>query len=126
MKWVGDHYTWCNRQDSTSRIWSRIDWALINHQWLLSFLTLYVEALQESLSDHRPLWVKFGRAVQQVRRGFRFCNMQISSPNYTQLVKHEWQRKVVVTKMYLIMKKLRALQQHLKSLHRMQFGDVMQ
>lgn len=32
MRWVGDHFTWCNRQTNENRIWSRLDWALINHQ----------------------------------------------------------------------------------------------
>lgn len=124
MRWIGDHFTWCNRQTNDNRIWSRIDWALINNSWMAAYPTLYVETLQEHLSDHRPLWIRFDRDMAQRNREFRFSNMWMAHPDYLQIVATEWRRRIKGTQMYGVVQKLRALQRPLQALHRSHYGDI--
>lgn len=34
VKSLGWHYTWCNKQEPDKRVYSRIDWAFENFEWL--------------------------------------------------------------------------------------------
>lgn len=35
LNWEGDYYTWSNKQDGGDRIWSRIDRAFGNYEWIM-------------------------------------------------------------------------------------------
>ncbi|XP_074298717.1 uncharacterized protein LOC141629643 [Silene latifolia] len=51
---LGSKYTWSNKQDATTRTWSRLDRTLINPSWLNVFSTSYAQNLLPGISDHSP------------------------------------------------------------------------
>ncbi|XP_074299402.1 uncharacterized protein LOC141630493 [Silene latifolia] len=54
MKVVGSFYTWNNKQDVLTRVYSRIDRALINDDWLDAFPDAYAHFMTEGTFDHSP------------------------------------------------------------------------
>ncbi|XP_074291409.1 uncharacterized protein LOC141618202 [Silene latifolia] len=44
--------TWTNKQDPLTRVWSKLDRALVNQQWISSFPTSNAFYMESGLSDH--------------------------------------------------------------------------
>lgn len=66
LKWVEDHFTWCNRQEREARIWSRIYWTLGKQYWISAFPDLFVQSLSELLSDHKFMCIKVEKGERRV------------------------------------------------------------
>ncbi|XP_074289374.1 uncharacterized protein LOC141614528 [Silene latifolia] len=54
---LGCEYTWTNKQEAVTRVWSRLDRVLSNLLWLIHFPTTQVHVLPAGVSDHSPLLV---------------------------------------------------------------------
>ncbi|XP_020249117.1 uncharacterized protein LOC109826498 [Asparagus officinalis] len=57
LKTIGCFFTWNNKQDSTTRVWSRLDRALVNDSWFLEYNSSHVEFLSPCFSNHSPALV---------------------------------------------------------------------
>lgn len=59
----GRHFTWCNKQATSTRVYSKIDWALGNYHWLQSYGNVEADYMNPSVSDHshiRITWCSHG------------------------------------------------------------------
>lgn len=126
MKWVGDQYTWCNRQGQDTRIWSRIVWALVNQNWMIKYPNLYVQTLPELISDHRPLLIQLNCEERKIKGGFKFCNMWILSQDFRATVAIYWKVQQWGSRLVGIQKNLKLLKQPLLNLHKKQFSNIRQ
>ncbi|KAF3620720.1 hypothetical protein FXO37_33124 [Capsicum annuum] len=57
LKSKGCYYTFSNRQEADSRVYSKIDWAFENSQWLTKYRHIEAEFLPAGVSDHSPILV---------------------------------------------------------------------
>lgn len=62
-----------DKQDS--RIFSNINWALVNGEWLDQMLPMKAKLLPEGVSDHCPIMAQYLQDVPQKRRSFKYCNL---------------------------------------------------
>ncbi|XP_074288976.1 uncharacterized protein LOC141614120 [Silene latifolia] len=94
MPGSGSYYTWNNKQDPDSRVYSRLDRA-------------------------------FDMSMSQIgKKSFKYYNMWSSSEYFLPCVQQVWNHVYNGTKMFCVVKKLKALKQPFKTLSRNQYGDI--
>ncbi|XP_074277174.1 uncharacterized protein LOC141600819 [Silene latifolia] len=68
-------YTWSNKQEPTARVYSRLDRAMGNQEWLDEFGDYIAHFHPEGLFDHCPCTVVNRKAEFDGRRSFKYFNM---------------------------------------------------
>ncbi|XP_074292818.1 uncharacterized protein LOC141619696 [Silene latifolia] len=61
MKTVGAFFTWNNKHENGTKVYSKLDRVLINADWLTTFPECYANFLPEGLFDHCPCLIKLMR-----------------------------------------------------------------
>lgn len=71
----GSHYTWSNKH-TNGMIYSRIDRAICNKDWFITYHNCDIEVFHPHISDHSPLKVKMKENSETCRHksGFKFLN----------------------------------------------------
>ncbi|KAK4729487.1 hypothetical protein R3W88_022475 [Solanum pinnatisectum] len=58
LTWTENYYTWTNKQQGSDKIYSRIDRALGNDEWMLNWEHVRTEYDLQNFSDHCPMILK--------------------------------------------------------------------
>ncbi|VFQ83678.1 unnamed protein product [Cuscuta campestris] len=117
-------YTWSNRQGLGKRIYSKIDRTLANVEWFLMFDTK-LSIQEEGLSDHTPLILK-DCTVRRGNYSFKFCDMWMLDPQFSEIVESIWNLKVVGRYSYQLISKLKSLKPLLRGLNKNKFSQIHQ
>ncbi|XP_074299370.1 uncharacterized protein LOC141630450 [Silene latifolia] len=120
----GAFFTWTNKHETGSKIYSRIDRMLVNDKWIIKFPNSYVHFLPEGMFDHCPALVKLKEEVYGRRAPFKYFNMWSLAPEYGSIIQNGWQKEIQGTAMYQVVKKLKTLKYDLKQLNKCQFADI--
>ncbi|XP_074298891.1 uncharacterized protein LOC141629861 [Silene latifolia] len=120
----GAFYTWNNKQGNDTLIYSRIDRAFINEDWLEQFPDSYVHFLPEGLFDHCPGLVHFEEERQRRGTTFKYFNMWSMATDYKDVVLAGWNRDVQGTPMFRVVSKLKGLKKGLLKLNKENFEDI--
>ncbi|KAH0652632.1 hypothetical protein KY289_030310 [Solanum tuberosum] len=118
----GNQYTWSDKGNE-ERIYSKIDWALINDEWLTSMPSSKATFLPEGISDHCPIKITLTEERLRMQRSFLYCNAWGQAPQFQSLVKAGWEVTIQGCKMFQVVKKLKLLKTNLKKLN-LQFNDI--
>ncbi|XP_074321237.1 uncharacterized protein LOC141657793 [Silene latifolia] len=102
----GCEFTWTNKQDDTTRVWSKLDRALANSSWLSNFPTTHVTFLPAGVSDHSPVMVNVFDDPP-VKSRFSFLNCWIGHSKYKGIVAQAWQTYVQGSAMFRVFSKLK-------------------
>ncbi|XP_074290277.1 uncharacterized protein LOC141617008 [Silene latifolia] len=121
---IGSLFTWNNKQDPSTRIYSRLDRVLVNQSWLRRFQDSYAHFYTKGLMDHTPCIIQTSENTPVKRRSFKYFHMWSKSEQFHACVKDIWDQKWYGTKMFILVKKLKSLKQPLKPLNRAQFDDI--
>ncbi|XP_020252354.1 uncharacterized protein LOC109829726 [Asparagus officinalis] len=124
IKSIGCFYTWNNKQDADTRVWSRIDRILINEKWLHHYTSSQVEFLTPVCSDHSPALISVGDEDFQGKKPFRFYKMWTKHPEFLTVVNSVWRQEVKGYNMYKIYFKLKMLKHALKELNKKHFMNI--
>ncbi|XP_020249388.1 uncharacterized protein LOC109826777 [Asparagus officinalis] len=124
MKTDGCHFTWNNRQEANSRVWSRLDRALVNDAWLNFYNSSHVEFLQPNCSDHSPALVSVHDDCVQGKKPFKFFKMWIKHEDYIPTVSSIWKTPITGCKMFSVASKMKLLKVALKDLNRRNFHNI--
>ncbi|XP_074300371.1 uncharacterized protein LOC141631626 [Silene latifolia] len=124
MKATGSFYTWTNKHEVGDKVYSRIDRAFINDDWIDQYPRGYASFLPERLFDHCPCVIQFEEQFISRNLPFKYFNMWPMAPDFEQIVKNGWSATVEGTPMFQIVTKLKLLKKDLKALNRDQFSDV--
>ncbi|XP_020259065.1 uncharacterized protein LOC109835503 [Asparagus officinalis] len=124
LKTEGCFFTWNNKQDQDSRVWCRLDRALVNDSWIQNYNSSHVEFLLPNFSDHSPALVSIYKEEKQGKKPFKFFNMWTNHSNYMSTVSSIWQRQVAGYKMFSIVTKLKLLRGALKELNKKHYGNI--
>ncbi|XP_074305372.1 uncharacterized protein LOC141640491 [Silene latifolia] len=71
----GAYYTWNNKQDASTRVFSRLDRVLINSEWSQKMPSMYAHFLPEGTFDHTPCIIKSSDQSDNFKRPFKYYNM---------------------------------------------------
>ncbi|XP_074317080.1 uncharacterized protein LOC141653264 [Silene latifolia] len=121
---TGAYYTWNNKQPPDTRVYSRLDKFLGNHDWLVAFPEFMANFLHEGHFDHSPCLVSKGAKVGNQNRPFKYFNMWSSATGFKECVSKVWQQWVYGTKMYRVVRKLKLLKPELKKINKDHFSDI--
>ncbi|XP_074313445.1 uncharacterized protein LOC141648615 [Silene latifolia] len=120
----GSLYTWNNKQDVATRVYSPLDRVLVNQGWVIQKPNVYAHFYCEGNFDHCPCVVQNMNMGPQKRRHFKYYNMWSKSVEFLPCVKTVWDNDRYGTNMFKLTKKLKDLKMPLKNLNKLDFDDV--
>ncbi|XP_074293052.1 uncharacterized protein LOC141619952 [Silene latifolia] len=123
MRGSGCEYTWTNKQDDSTRTWSKLDRALANPDWFNQFPTTYANFLRAGISDHSPVLVTVFDDPPLKSR-FSFLNCWTTHASYRDLVTQAWHLPVQGTAMFKLFGKLKNVRVSLYGLHKQNYSDI--
>lgn len=120
VKSLGWNYTWCNKQQPDKRVYSRIDRALGNFEWLQQYNHIEATFLNLEVCDHSPILLQRSQGNQQ--RGlhpkpFKLYGSIMEHADFKGIVKRVWEQDVKAEPMKRIWMKLKMLKRDLKDLN---------
>ncbi|XP_020253837.1 uncharacterized protein LOC109830891 [Asparagus officinalis] len=124
LKTIGCFYTWNNKQDTITRVWSRLDRALVNDQWINLVNSSHVEYMLPSFSDHSPALVLIYADNIQGEKPFKFFKMWTKHDDFLPTVSAIWGSYVDGYKMFSVFSKLKQLKGSLKELNKRHFHNI--
>ncbi|XP_074271346.1 uncharacterized protein LOC141595280 [Silene latifolia] len=124
LKAFGSFFTWNNKQEVATRVYSRIDRALINDKWLEAFPDAYAHFMTEGTFDHCPCVIHLDGTPRRKIAAFKYYNMWALAPTFQEIVEKSWSSPVMGTPMFRVATKLKRLKGDLKLLNKAFFNDV--
>ncbi|XP_074298892.1 uncharacterized protein LOC141629862 [Silene latifolia] len=121
---TGSYFTWNNKQEAAIRVYSRLDRALVNHEWVNDRADYYAHFHVEGYFDHTPCIIQRQSSTCQRKSSFKYFNMWSGVALFIPTVQKIWEHCIYGTPMFQIVQKLRMLKNPLKALNRDLFGDV--
>lgn len=79
VKYVGNFFTWNNKQEGSGRVLSKIDRVVANQCLQDTFADAVVRFMPEGDFDHSPILISMYQS-EQTNRSFRFYNKWCNSP----------------------------------------------
>ncbi|CAI9114853.1 OLC1v1015662C1 [Oldenlandia corymbosa var. corymbosa] len=114
LRQFGKVFTWCNQSMGKDRIYCKLDWVLVNGDWIEENLDSVVEVQMDGISDHTPLVLDLIAETPQKPKLFRYFNMWSQAPSLLRVVQDSCSHQVQGTKMFQVCSKLRRLKKELK------------
>ncbi|XP_074293406.1 uncharacterized protein LOC141620433 [Silene latifolia] len=108
---TGCDMTWTNNQDIETLVWSKLDRALANTQWMAQF---------PATAAH------FHPSGQACGASFSFLNCWVDHPNYHDYVLKAWQTPVHGSKSFTLFSKLKHVRTQMRVLHKQSFTQIQQ
>ncbi|XP_074299888.1 uncharacterized protein LOC141631067 [Silene latifolia] len=124
MPATGSFFTWNNKQEAATRVFSRLDRALVNHEWIKQRSEFYAHFHTEGYFDHTPCLIQQTSDMGHRKGNFKYFNMWSDSDLFLLCVKEIWETSIQGTPMFRFVRKLKLLKQPLKMLNRELFADV--
>ncbi|XP_074290429.1 uncharacterized protein LOC141617147 [Silene latifolia] len=110
MTSTGSDLSWTNKQDTFTRVWSKLDRALANPQWYTAFPTSCAHFLEMGLSDHSHVLV-FAADDFKASKRYSFLNSWVEHLDFLKAVQHAWRKE---TELLLILNSQRAKLRHVQ------------
>ncbi|KAH0651243.1 hypothetical protein KY285_031360 [Solanum tuberosum] len=100
LKAIGCHYTFCNKQQGSSRVYSKIDWAFGNFPWMTAYSHVDTDYLGSGISDHSPILIQSVPPPPNSNpKPFRLFKTVLNHPDFGRLIDEDWQKQVRGTTM---------------------------
>ncbi|XP_062093789.1 uncharacterized protein LOC133799813 [Humulus lupulus] len=124
LKSTVSFFTWTNNQEGGARIYSKIDHAFINEDWLDDFPNTSVVFKWETVSDHCSCTISMLPVENLGIKPFRFYNLWTDHVNFKQLVLDNWRQPMRGKGLKSIFLKTMRLKHKLKSFNMDCIGDL--
>ncbi|XP_070054703.1 uncharacterized protein [Nicotiana tomentosiformis] len=124
LPWKGDYYTWTNKQQGGDRIWSRIDRAMGNADWMMQFGHLTTKYKLPHISDHSPMMINTNLREPKIKPPFKLFNVWSTHENFPKIVEDCWTQNLHVDTMRNIWLKQKDLRGKLKILNETEFKGI--
>ncbi|XP_060968731.1 uncharacterized protein LOC133036230 [Cannabis sativa] len=120
----GAFYTWTNKHDMGTRIFSKLDRVLINEDWLDQFPNTEACFKWDCISDHSYCIVKSNRIGNVGIKPFRYCNHWSFHSCFREWVLCCWNKFSDANTVGELVKKMLRVKHVLKKFNREEVGDV--
>ncbi|XP_075074605.1 uncharacterized protein LOC142162181 [Nicotiana tabacum] len=120
LKSLGWYYTWCNKQELDKRVYSRIDWAFGNFDWMQQYGHIEAEFLNPEVSDHSPLLIKCSQGHQMRSlhpKPFKLYSSVMENAEFKKIVNRVWEQNIQAEPMHKVWQRLKILKGDLKELN---------
>ncbi|XP_074298666.1 uncharacterized protein LOC141629589 [Silene latifolia] len=117
MPAMGSYFTWNNKHEANTRVFSRLDRALVNHEWLIQRPDCYAYFHVEGYFDHTPCLIQRTCSTMHTKRSFKYFNMWSGTAQFIPCVHQVWNQNILGTPMFQFVRKLKLLKHHLKKLN---------
>ncbi|XP_060965493.1 uncharacterized protein LOC133034425 [Cannabis sativa] len=124
LKRQGSYFTWSNNQGSQDRIYSKIDHAFKNEDWLDLFPNSTASFSWEEVSKHCAIVISSAVMVAIGVKSFKFFNYWSEHRDFKNLVLESWHKPVCSTGLLGIWFKLSWLKHVLKAFNHTRMGNV--
>ncbi|XP_074306084.1 uncharacterized protein LOC141641313 [Silene latifolia] len=124
LKSTGSFFTWNNKQEVGTKVYSKLDRVLVNGEWLDDFPECLSHFLPEGLFDHCPCLIKFQTRGNKKGVPFKYFNMWAMSEDFQHTVGQVWSQNDEGTPMFRVVQKLKMLKKELKKLDKEKFSDI--
>ncbi|XP_010675361.2 uncharacterized protein LOC104891375 [Beta vulgaris subsp. vulgaris] len=114
MASTGNKYTWNNKQFGESRVFCKLDRAMINQEWLNCFPTAMTDFLPEGKFDHSPIVIMVYPSLVIRNHPFKYFKMWSTTPNFIELLRDDWGITVQGTFLFKVVQKLKNTKKALK------------
>ncbi|KAK6119835.1 hypothetical protein DH2020_046430 [Rehmannia glutinosa] len=119
LQFTGLFYTWTNMT-----VWSKLDCAMVDHNWILAGFNSRVEFLPSGSSDHSPCVVSLFDIQSSGKTPWRFFNMLAEHQDFHQVVQDGWQSHYRGTTQFVLCQQLKGLKDNLKALNEKHFSHI--
>lgn len=85
----------------------KIDWVLVNSEWIANIPDYSAHFLPEGISNHYPIRISLINDPRRKKASFKFCNIWISHFKFLNLVTDVWEQEVVGYQIFSVVRKLR-------------------
>ncbi|XP_074300380.1 uncharacterized protein LOC141631638 [Silene latifolia] len=119
----GCNFTWNNKQNPESRVWTKLDRAMANVQWLTHFPATSANFHEPGVSDHSPVVVIIFEDRCRKSR-FSFLNCWLDHSDYDNLVYEAWNVLVYGSSTYKLFAKLKNVRKSLRLMHKEHFTSI--
>ncbi|XP_016448286.1 uncharacterized protein LOC107773375 [Nicotiana tabacum] len=126
LSWRGDYCTWTNKQRVEDIIFSRIDRAFGNYEWMMKWGNITMEYGLPGIYDHAPMILPMEVDQLTIKYPFRFFNVWADHQEFEQMVEDIWIQISDPWAIRCIWKKLKALRPRLRQLNNNEFRAVTQ
>ncbi|XP_074290769.1 uncharacterized protein LOC141617471 [Silene latifolia] len=124
MPATGSYFTWNNKQEANTRVYSRLDRALVNHEWVMKKPDYAAHFHVEGYFDHTPCIIQDTKFGSRSRKSFKFFNMWSGVDDFLPCVSKVWDCPIYGTPMFCFVRRLKLLKKPLKALNSALFEDV--
>ncbi|XP_019234784.1 PREDICTED: uncharacterized protein LOC109215219 [Nicotiana attenuata] len=114
---VGKSYTWTN-----SHVFSRIDRAIVNDQWITSMPPVQAHVMESLFSDHSPICIEIEDYCDNKKRPFKFYNCMVDHPEFEKIIKENWYSQG--RKMAALWQNLKNVKEALKRFNRTEYMNI--
>ncbi|XP_019256466.1 PREDICTED: uncharacterized protein LOC109234878 [Nicotiana attenuata] len=118
VKTKGYFYTWCNKQQATDRVYSRIDWVLGNFEWIRDYGHVEADCLEPGISNHSPIVIQIWKRQNMYNRPFKMYMVTMEHREFKPMVVDLWLQRKNCDPMERIWRKLQDLKMKSKDLNR--------
>ncbi|XP_019450653.1 PREDICTED: uncharacterized protein LOC109352923 [Lupinus angustifolius] len=120
----GAEFTWSNRRRGSAHTEKRLDRALCNDDWLSEWSSITCCTLPRSNSDHHPLLLCASGTIKVRQPNFKFQKMWLLHHGLRDIIKSNWDTRVVGCPMFVLASKLKNLKVVLKHWNKEVFGNL--
>lgn len=124
LRYTGNRLTWCNNREGDSRLYCKLDRAMVNAKWLSMFDTAEAIFLAPGTFDHCPCLIRMRQEVVFGNHIFRFCDMWAKDSAFQGIISSCWNVVLKGTPMFRLVKKLKYVKHGLKNLHRSEYENI--
>ncbi|KAK4364367.1 hypothetical protein RND71_015725 [Anisodus tanguticus] len=113
----GWHFTFCNKQQLEDRVYSKIDWALGNLQWLQAYGHVEADFLNPGASDHSLIYPEYKPHVNIHTKPFKLFKTMMEHADFRSILESVWLKNYNGTRLFQLWQKLKDLKIALKGLN---------
>ncbi|XP_059650786.1 uncharacterized protein LOC132296619 [Cornus florida] len=121
---INGKLTWCNRQDDTHRIYSKLDRGLDNLRWLQTYPNSNIYLTAASLSDHYAIVSQIGVVMESSPKPFKFLKVWQMQEGIEDIITKAWQSHIGGNPLYSFTMKLRKVKKLRKVWNTNKFGSI--
>ncbi|XP_074318656.1 uncharacterized protein LOC141655475 [Silene latifolia] len=120
---TGCGFTWTNKQETGTRVWSKLDKALGNSSWSSMYPATSVNFMASGVSDNSHVVVTVFED-QPKKSMFSYLNCCTEDPHYDSLVQEAWCLPTHCSTTFKLFEKLRNVRKALRSLYGTRFNGI--